>query len=74
MLMKNLLYSKEYWSVIGEGVSEISQTTTPTHIKIIEEPNLKDLNTENYLFQTINRGIIQTILNKDMTKEFDHGF
>ena len=70
MLMENFLKSKEYWSLIekgigaarGEGVQSAAQQ------KVIEEDKLKDLKVKNYLFQAIDRTIIETILNKETSK------
>lgn len=68
MLMENLLRSKEYWSVVEGGVPVATAAMTPEQIKSIEEARLKDLKAKNYLFQAIDRGIIETILNKDSAK------
>ncbi|MCH86730.1 retrovirus-related Pol polyprotein from transposon TNT 1-94 [Trifolium medium] len=46
MLMENLLRSKEYWSLIEDGVVA-----------------------KNYLFQAIDRTILETILNRDSARE-----
>ena len=36
--------------------------------KNIDDQKLKDLKTKNYLFQALNRSILETVLNKDTTK------
>lgn len=41
---------------------------TNTQQKAIEDQTLKDLKAKNYLFQAIARSILETILNKDTTK------
>lgn len=74
MLMENFLKSKEYWSLIekgigaarGEGVQSAAQSAAQQ--KVIEEEKLKDLKVKNYLFQAIDRTIIETILNKETSK------
>lgn len=38
------------------------------HIKNVEEARLKDLKAKNYILKAFDRGIIETILNKDTTK------
>jgi hypothetical protein len=53
MLMENFLRSKEYWTVV---VSEF------------EGLKLKDLKAKNYLFQVVDRSILETILCKDTAK------
>jgi hypothetical protein len=68
MLMENLLRSKEYWSLIEEGVFVPPAGATPDQIKRGEESKLKDLKAKNYLFQAIDRSILETILNKDSSK------
>ena len=37
--------------------------------KVIEDLKLKDLKAKNYLFQAIDCSIMETILNKDTTKD-----
>ncbi|RDX83506.1 hypothetical protein CR513_35566, partial [Mucuna pruriens] len=71
MLMKNFLRSKEYWQVVSDGipVPEISMTMTDARKTEIEGLRLKDLKAKNYLFQAINRPILETILCKDTSKD-----
>lgn len=71
LLMENLLRSKEYWSIIEDGVPTLTETPPPTpeQKKAVEEGKLKDLKARNYLFQSIDRSIIETILDKDSSKE-----
>lgn len=70
MLMENFLRSKEYWSLIETGVPTVADGAQPTaaECKAIEEAKLKDLKVKNYLFQAIDRTIIETILNKETSK------
>jgi hypothetical protein len=37
-------------------------------MKAIEDAKLKDLKANNYLFQSIDRSVLETILNKDFAK------
>nr|KYP40287.1 hypothetical protein KK1_038401 [Cajanus cajan] len=59
MLMENLLKSKEYWNLVEDGI---------VAVKNIEESKLKDLKAKNYLFQAIDRSIMETILDKSSAK------
>jgi hypothetical protein len=71
MLMENLLRSKEYWSLIESGIPTVAAGVQPTEqqSKAIEEAKLKDLKAKNYLFQAIDRNILETILNRDTAKD-----
>nr|KYP42102.1 Retrovirus-related Pol polyprotein from transposon TNT 1-94 [Cajanus cajan] len=70
MLMENFLRSKEYWGVVENGVSLVAEGVTQTEAqkKICEEQKLKDLKAKNYLFQALDRSILETIINKDTSK------
>ena len=70
MLMENFLKSKEYWGLIEKGIMQTKEGVEPTEEqrKTKEEEKLKDLKVKNYLFQAIDRTIIETILNKDSAK------
>ncbi|XP_073292954.1 uncharacterized protein [Primulina huaijiensis] len=71
MLMENFLRSKEYWQVIEGGVAEPAgeAALTDAQRKTLEELKLKDLKAKNYLFQAIDRSILETILHKDTSKQ-----
>lgn len=69
MLMENLLRSKEYWGLIEGGVSALQPNPTPEQTKAHEDLKLKDLKAKNYLFQAIERSIMETILCKDTAKD-----
>jgi transposase InsO family protein len=64
------LTSKEYWSLIEIGIP--TNTTGAEHTEAqqrnVEEMRLKDLKVKNYLFQSIDRTIMETILNRDSAK------
>ncbi|XP_024993944.1 uncharacterized protein LOC112527492 [Cynara cardunculus var. scolymus] len=71
MLMENILRSKEYWKVIKYGVATLGDTIalTDAQQKEPEGMKLKDLKAKNYLFQAIDRCILETILRKDSSKD-----
>ena len=50
------------------GIPAATEGLTDAQRKNIEDQKLKDLKAKNYLFQAIDRSILQTILNKDTTK------
>ncbi|KAK0596599.1 hypothetical protein LWI29_017215 [Acer saccharum] len=70
MLMENFLKSKEYWSVVDLGVAELAEGVMLTDAQRTEREGLqlKDLKAKNYLFQAIDRSILETILCKDTSK------
>ncbi|KAL6321590.1 hypothetical protein AAG906_024591 [Vitis piasezkii] len=69
MLMENFLRSKEYWSLVENGIPA-AEGIEPTEAqqKAIADHKLKDLKVKNYLFQAIDRNIMETILNKETGK------
>ncbi|CAL2257012.1 unnamed protein product [Prunus armeniaca] len=71
MLMENFLRSKEYWSLVETGISAEADESnlTDEQKKTIADQRLKDLKAKNYLFQAIDRAILETILKKDTTKD-----
>jgi len=71
MLMENFLRSKEYWGLIKNGYVETESGIEETKMqrKRIDELKLKDMKVKNYLFQAINRTILETILVKDTSKQ-----
>ena len=70
MLMENFLHSKEYWGLVENGIPTTTEDTvfTYTQKKHIKDQKSKDLKAKNYLFQALDRSILETILNKDTTK------
>ena len=68
MLMENFLRSKEYWGLVENGIPAVAEGLTDAQRKNIEDQKLKDLKAKNYLFQAIDRSVLQTILNKETTK------
>lgn len=71
MLMENFLRSKEFWSLIETSYvePEAGAVVTEAQRKRIEELKLKDLKVKNYLFQTIGRTILETIREKNTSKQ-----
>ncbi|XP_048231850.1 uncharacterized protein LOC125370441 [Ricinus communis] len=69
MLMENFLKSKEYWQVVSDGVPELTAAMTDVQKTEIKGIKLKDLKAKNYLFQAIDRSILETILCKDTSKQ-----
>ena len=81
-LMENLLRSKEYWKVIDRGImvdvvgetwsfsSVVSESHPLTDVqrKEYEENKLKDLKTNNLLYQAIERDMLETILDRSSSK------
>ncbi|XP_075645817.1 uncharacterized protein LOC142616979 [Castanea sativa] len=70
MLMENFLRSKEYWSLVETGIPAAVEGVeiTEAQQKSIADQKLKDLKVKNYLFQAIDRTIMETILNRDTAK------
>ncbi|KHN26788.1 Retrovirus-related Pol polyprotein from transposon TNT 1-94, partial [Glycine soja] len=69
MLMENLLRSKEYWSIIEDGIVVAPANSTAEQSKAADDSKLKDLKAKNYLFQAIDRTILETILNKETARD-----
>ncbi|MCI53232.1 retrovirus-related Pol polyprotein from transposon TNT 1-94, partial [Trifolium medium] len=68
MLMENLLRSKEYWPLIENGVTVAPPNATAEQ-RVANESKLRDLKVKNYLFQSIDCTILETILVRDTTKD-----
>ncbi|KAK2361395.1 hypothetical protein QL285_086549 [Trifolium repens] len=69
MLMENLLRSKEFWPLIETGVVTAPANATADQRRIANESKLQDLKVKNYLFQSIDRSILETILVRDTAKD-----
>lgn len=69
MLVENFLRS--VWGLVETGYTEPGDGTQHTEAqrKRLEELKLKDLKVKNYLFQAIDRTILETILEKDTSKQ-----
>lgn len=71
MTMENFLRSRELWSLVEEGIPVAAIRTTPAseeRRKMVEDAKLKDLKVKNFLFQSIDREILETILDKSSSK------
>ena len=70
-LMENFLRSKEYWHLVEHGISIVTNKTTASEaeLKAMEEQQLNDMKIKNYLYQAIDREILDTILNDDTSKD-----
>ncbi|RVW59737.1 Retrovirus-related Pol polyprotein from transposon TNT 1-94 [Vitis vinifera] len=71
MLMENFLRSKEYWNLVETGITAAAEgiDLSDAQKKALEDQKLKDLKAKNYLFQAIDRSILETILKKDTAKD-----
>lgn len=69
--MENFLRSKEYWHLVETGYTEteVEAAVTEAQQKKLDELKLKDMKVKNYLFQAIDRTILETILQKDTSKQ-----
>lgn len=69
-LIENFIRSKEYWGLIEHGIPEDGGATpSEAQQKIINDQKLKDLKLKNFLFQSIDRDILDTILNTETSKQ-----
>ncbi|KAG7584140.1 Zinc finger CCHC-type superfamily [Arabidopsis suecica] len=71
MAMENFLRSREMWSLVEEGIPTMAIGSSPANEaqrKAVEEAKLKDLKVKNFLFQAIDREILETILDKGTSK------
>lgn len=70
-LMDNFLCAKEYWTLIKKGINTVPEGTQETEakMKVIKEQRLKDMKIKNYLYQAIDREILETIHNDDTSKQ-----
>jgi hypothetical protein len=69
MLMENFLRSKEIWELVEVGVTVAPENATAEQQQESAASRLKDLKVKNYLFQAIDRTIMQTILNRSTAKD-----
>lgn len=68
---ENLLRSKEWWELIEVGITqpETSVILTGPQRTEIAEQKLKDLKVKNYLFASIDKTILKTIVKKESSKD-----
>jgi hypothetical protein len=58
-----------YWNLIKNGVTLAPPNANAEQIRVANESKLRDLKVKNYLFQSIDRSILETILVRDTTKD-----
>ncbi|XP_058782206.1 uncharacterized protein LOC131656520 [Vicia villosa] len=71
MMMENFLRSKEMLNLVDEGILAAaigSASASEAQRKTVEEAKLKDLKVKNFLFQAIDKEVIETILDKGTSK------
>lgn len=70
LLMDNFLRSKEYWDLVETGFVKLEEgvVLTQPQQKKLDDRKLKDMKVKNYLFHAIDRAILETILQKDKSK------
>lgn len=68
--MENFLRLKEYQSLIKDGIPAAidGALLSEEQKKVIDDVKVEDMKAKNYLFQAIDRSILETILIKDTTK------
>jgi hypothetical protein len=69
MMMENLLRSKEDWHLIEVGVTTAPENATAEQLQAAASSKLLDLKVKNYLFQAIDRTIMETIMNRETAKD-----
>lgn len=68
--MENILRSKEYRQLVETGYSRLAvRATTNGRQVTYDAAKFKDIKIKNYLFQAIDRKILETILVKYTTKQ-----
>ncbi|KAJ1421581.1 retrovirus-related Pol polyprotein from transposon TNT 1-94 [Sesbania bispinosa] len=69
-LMENLLRSKEYWSLVEDGVAAAPIGASQEQLKINEESKLKDLKAKNYSFKQLIEALWRQFLTRVQRKPF----
>nr|KYP40104.1 hypothetical protein KK1_038559 [Cajanus cajan] len=69
MTMENFLRSKDMWQIIQDGIPLLGTHPTEAQEKVVADAILKDLKVKNYLFQAIDREVLDTILDKSTSKK-----
>jgi len=59
----------QLWSLVEEGIPTLGAAPTKAYRRSVSEANLKDLKVKNYLFQAIDREILETILDKSSSHD-----
>ncbi|GAU25732.1 hypothetical protein TSUD_216620 [Trifolium subterraneum] len=68
MIMEILIRSNELWELIEVGVTVAPPNATAKQLQAAAANKLKDLKVKNYLFQSIDRSILETILDRDTSR------
>lgn len=70
LLIENFLRSKDMWYLVEEEIAlaEGNATAADAKKRALDEAKLKDMKVKNNLFQTIDREILDTILDKSASK------
>ncbi|CAM8951423.1 unnamed protein product [Rhodiola kirilowii] len=68
-LMENFIRSKESWDLIEHGIFPLEKDATDSQKKLIEDQKLRDLKLKNFLYQSIDRDVLDTTLNTDTSKQ-----
>jgi len=68
MIMENFLRSKELWPLVIDGIPKLGPTPTKAQQRTTSETQLKDLKVKIFLFQAIDREILDTILDKSTSQ------
>ncbi|XP_023002926.1 uncharacterized protein LOC111496684 [Cucurbita maxima] len=71
MLMENFLRSKEFFDMVETSYEEPNEgeVLSDGRQQLLAASKLKDLKVKNYLFQSIDRTILETMLQKKTSKE-----
>ncbi|KAK2442007.1 putative mitochondrial protein [Trifolium repens] len=69
LVMENLLRSKELWDLTETGVMVAPANATVEQQQSVAASQLKDLKVKNYLYQSIDRTILETILTRTTAKD-----
>ncbi|KAI5415253.1 hypothetical protein KIW84_040629 [Lathyrus oleraceus] len=69
--MENFLRAAEFWSLVEDVITMTPEGKEPSEAKakLTREPKLKDKKVKNYIYQAIDREILETILNDDTSKQ-----
>lgn len=71
MKMENFMRSKEMWSLVDEGIPTPTIGTSSPNLaqrNMVGGAKVKNLKVKNYLFQAIDRQILETIIDKVTSK------
>ncbi|XP_068466725.1 uncharacterized protein [Phaseolus vulgaris] len=68
MTMENFLRSKELWQLVEDGIPTLGTTPTEAQRRTASEAQLKDVKVKIFLFQAIDREILETILDKSTSQ------